>query len=156
MLFVPLSTLFSFCFPGDTICPISCRENYNILASPLLASQSCRFPQWVSATLRTPGFDLVCLTLLVLFSAPATGLSEGCRGSGVDDVESFDHMLPLAVGISRHAGDVFEIDLPGAHRVRLLFSEEEIPSLRIYLFSLFVIVAAFRQMSRLLLERYVQ
>jgi hypothetical protein len=38
------------------------------------------------------------------------------RGPGVDDVERFDDMLLLALRISGHAGDVFEIDLPGAHR----------------------------------------
>lgn len=38
------------------------------------------------------------------------------RGPRIDDVERFDGLLPLAVGISRHAGHLFEIDLPGAHR----------------------------------------
>src|SRR5947209_10270854 len=37
-------------------------------------------------------------------------------GAGVDDVERFDHMLPLALGISGYTGDVFEIHLPGTHR----------------------------------------
>src|SRR6266566_8448650 len=36
-------------------------------------------------------------------------------GARIDDVEGFDPMLPLALGIGRHAGDIFEIDLPGAH-----------------------------------------
>src|SRR3954453_22827502 len=42
------------------------------------------------------------------------GLKED-RGPHVNDVERFHHMLPLAVGSRGHAGDIFEIDLPGAH-----------------------------------------
>ena len=37
------------------------------------------------------------------------------RGPGVDDVERFDHVLPLALGISRHTSDVFAIHLPVGH-----------------------------------------
>src|SRR5437667_11749764 len=36
-------------------------------------------------------------------------------GSRIDDVESFDHMLPLALWIRRHAGDIVAIGLPGTH-----------------------------------------
>src|SRR5438034_7761409 len=41
---------------------------------------------------------------------------EAPRGSRVATVERFDHMLPLALWISRHAGHILEIDLPGTHR----------------------------------------
>jgi len=37
------------------------------------------------------------------------------RGPHVNDVERFDHMLPLALWISGHTGDIFEIDLPDSH-----------------------------------------
>ena len=37
-------------------------------------------------------------------------------GPRVDDIERFDHMLPLALWISGHTRDVFEIDLPARHR----------------------------------------
>src|SRR5712691_7711217 len=36
-------------------------------------------------------------------------------GAGVNNVERFDHMLPLALGIGRHAGHILEINLPDAH-----------------------------------------
>src|SRR5204863_5502922 len=37
------------------------------------------------------------------------------RGPRVNDVEGFDHILPLAIGIGSHTADIFEIDLPHAH-----------------------------------------
>ena len=42
------------------------------------------------------------------------------RGPHVNDVERFDHMLPLALWISGHTGDIFEIDLPARHGRRAL------------------------------------
>src|SRR2546421_3476534 len=41
-------------------------------------------------------------------------------GARIDDVERFDHVLPLAPRLSQHTGDVFEIDLPARHRSRPL------------------------------------
>jgi hypothetical protein len=41
-------------------------------------------------------------------------------GSRIDDVERFDHMLPLAVGIGGDAAHIFEIDLPARHGCRTL------------------------------------
>ena len=46
----------------------------------------------------------------------ANMVSHQDRGAFVDDSERFHHMLLFAVGISRHAGGVFEVELPLLHR----------------------------------------
>ncbi len=50
------------------------------------------------------------------------------RGAFVDDIERFYHMLLFAMWISRDAGGVFEVELPGlasARGVRLAPSQLE-------------------------------
>ncbi len=46
--------------------------------------------------------------------SPHMGIEQH-RGAGINDVEGLDHMLAFALGVSRHAGNIFEIDLPGTH-----------------------------------------
>jgi|SRR5450432_2488697 len=43
------------------------------------------------------------------------------RGSHIDDIEGFYHMLSFAGGISRHTADIFEINLPTRHGRRPLY-----------------------------------